>query len=133
MLKKYLNRESISYLVFGVLTTAVDYFVYQVLRLLDVHYLFAQGMAWTAAVLFAFVTNKIFVFQSREMRMRTLFLEFVSFVSARIASLLFTLGGLWLFVDRWKVNEWITKLILSAFVIVMNYFFSKRFVFRQKQ
>ncbi len=133
MLKKYLNRESISYLVFGVLTTAVDYFVYQVLRLLDVHYLFAQGMAWIAAVLFAFVTNKIFVFQSREMRMRTLFLEFVSFVSARIASLLFTLGGLWLFVDRWKVNEWITKLILSAFVIVMNYFFSKRFVFRQKQ
>lgn len=133
MLKKYINRETISYLIFGVMTTMVDYVVYIVLtKMLGMEYLTAQNIAWSAAVLFAFVTNKIFVFQSMEFRFLALLKEFVNFVLARLASGIFNFFGLKFLVEIQKMNDLAAKVLLSVMVIVMNYFFSKWFIFKKK-
>ena len=62
--KKFVNRETISYLIFGVLTTLVDWISYWYMRQLGIDYRIATAGSWAAAVLFAFVTNKLFVFNS---------------------------------------------------------------------
>ena len=70
--KKLVNRETVSYLIFGVLTTLVDWLVYPILRWLDYSVAVSSAGSWAAAVLFAFVTNKLFVFQSYTFRPRAL-------------------------------------------------------------
>ena len=64
-LKKLINKETFSYLVFGVLTTVVDFLTYIILTHLSVNYMFANVISWIFAVIFAYVTNKIFVFNSK--------------------------------------------------------------------
>lgn len=132
MLVKYWNRETISYLIFGVLTTGVDYLVYHLLRLNHVPLILRQTIAWSAAVIFAFITNKFYVFQSRQMQGVALCREFISFVAARIVSLIFTLVGLWLFADVLGVDDWLIKNMLAVAVIILNYLFSKWFIFKPK-
>ena len=85
LLKKY--RSQLVYLVFGVLTTVVNYIVYFPLdRLLQTAWL-SNSIAWVFAVLFAYVTNKPFVFESHDWSMKTVAPEFAKFVGTRIASL----------------------------------------------
>ncbi|MDE5781065.1 MAG: GtrA family protein, partial [Lachnospiraceae bacterium] len=90
--QKLLNRETISYIIFGILTTAVDFIVYIICsKLLGINYLVANIISWIAAVIFAFVTNKIFVFKSKSYSISTLINEIPAFFSARIFSLIFSL------------------------------------------
>ena len=67
-----MNRETVSYFIFGVLTTAVDWMVYPLMRWLDHSVAWSSVVSWAAAVIFAFVTNKIFVFQSYTFRPKEL-------------------------------------------------------------
>lgn len=129
--KKFVNRETISYLIFGVLTTLVDWLVYPVLRWFGYSVAVSTAGAWAAAVLFAFVTNKLFVFQSYTFRPAALFKEFVSFVSCRMLSGLFTIAAMVFIVDVMGWNEWIGKVAVSAISLVLNYIFSKLFIFRK--
>ena len=121
-----------SYLFFGVLTTAVNYLVYlPCYNLLGLSAVVSNVIAWAVAVLFAYLTNKPFVFRSHDWSMRTVVPEFTKFVGCRVFS-----GGaetliLLLTVDilGWDGNIW--KLIVSVFVVVANYFGSKLLVFRK--
>ena len=90
-------------------------------------------IAWIAAVAFAFVTNKLFVFESKERDKKTLFVQITSFVGSRLFSLLVEEGILALFVSILKYNENIWKLVAAVFVVIMNYFFGKFLVFRKKK
>ena len=98
-LKKLLNRETILYIVFGVATTAVNYvvfhFLYNVLWHQN-HSLTANAAAFVAAVIFAFVVNKLFVFESRSWSPQTLKREIPSFLAARIGSFGIEEAGLFL-------------------------------------
>ena len=124
--------DMVSYLFFGVLTTAVNYLVYLPLyNLLGISAAVSNIIAWVAAVVFAYVTNKPFVFKSHDWSMKTVLPELGKFVGCRAAS-----GGLetvliLLTVDilGWNGNIW--KLIISILVVILNYVSSKLLVFRK--
>lgn len=131
-IKKLLNRETIVYVIFGVLTTAVNYISYWFLRSkLEIPFLIANTIAWIISVLFAFITNKLVVFESKSFNIKLLLFEFVSFVGARILSFLFEEAFLAI-TTHFKINEYLSKAIAGIIVIIINYFLSKFFIFKKK-
>ncbi len=130
--KKLWNRESISYLIFGVLTTLVDWISYWYMRQAGMDYRAATVLSWAAAVLFAFVTNKLFVFQSWSLRPGVVWKEFVPFVICRLATGVFTTVAMIVMVDGVGIKQdFICKVVVSAISLVLNYLFSKLFIFRE--
>lgn len=129
---KFVNRETISYFIFGVLTTAMDWVVYTVMRVSGSDYRLATVASWCAAVAFAFVTNKLFVFRSHIIKPGPLFQEIASFVACRALTGVLTLVAMMVLVDLMGLNDFIGKLITSAVVLVLNYVLSKIFIFREK-
>lgn len=129
--KRFVNRETVSYLIFGVLTTLVDWLVYPVLRWFGHSVALSTAGSWAAAVLFAFVTNKLFVFQSYVFSLRELVREFASFVSCRTFSGLITILAMVVLVDWLGCNEWLGKAAVSALSLVLNYALSKLFIFKK--
>lgn len=127
------NRDVLSYLIFGVLTTMVNYAVYlPVYNLLHLSAAVSNMLSWVVAVAFAYLTNKPFVFQSHDWSCKTVVPELTKFVSCRIASGAMETGILFLTVDllHWNGNVW--KLVTQVLVVVLNYVASKLLVFRKK-
>ena len=148
-LEKVLNWEIVSYLVFGVLTTVVNLVAYWVVNLFagqdyetkvlftvkgfDFRWIyFANAFAWVAAVLFAYITNKLFVFESRSFAAKTVLREISSFFGARILSFLIFEELLFGILAAF-MNSWIAKIILAVFVVAFNYVASKLVIFRKKK
>lgn len=128
--QKIFNREVISYLIFGILTTLVDFAIYFLCyQIMGIHYLTSNVIAWCGAVLFAYITNKIFVFQSKSFRLKLLLDEVLSFIGARIFSLVFSVIMIYAFVFLMGFPAMIAKIISSVFVVIINYVFSKMFIF----
>ena len=122
-----------SYLIFGVLTTVVNYIVYlPLLNILHLSAALSNVIAWAAAVAFAYVTNKPFVFKSYDWSLKTVIPELSKFVSCRIASGAMETAIIFVTVDLlgWNGNIW--KLITSVLVVILNYVFSKLIVFRKR-
>lgn len=136
-------KEILSYLFFGVLTTAVNWLAFSLfvkgLGMTDgIAYNVANVLSWVLAVLFAFVTNKLFVFESKTWKPATALREFFSFVGARLTTgaiewvgvpfltnhglgaPLFGVKGLW------------AKISVSFLVVILNYVFSKFLIFTKK-
>ena len=120
------------YLVFGVLTTVVNYVVYlPVYNILGFPASVSNAIAWAAAVVFAYLTNKPFVFRSHDWSMATVIPELMKFVGCRIASGAMETAILFVTVDllHWNGNIW--KLLTSVLVVILNYFGSKLLVFKK--
>ena len=128
---KLWSRESVTYIIFGVLTTAVDWIAYTILWALGADYRVSTALSWAAAVLFAFVTNKFIVFRSFNIQLKFLWKEFVSFVACRAATGVFTMAGMILMVDVLHWNEFFGKLVVSEVSLVLNYILSKLFIFKK--
>ena len=134
-LKNLLHRhyDILVYLIFGVLTTAVNYIVYlPCYNLLHLSSAVSNVIAWAAAVAFAYVTNKPFVFHSHDWSAKTVVPELTKFIGTRLGS-----GGLetlvlLVFVDILHGNGNVWKLLTSVLVVVLNYIGSKLLVFRKK-
>ena len=128
-------KEIISYLIFGVLTTVVSLGVYYicVYTFLNpenvVQLQIANIISWVAGVAFAYVTNRKFVFESKE---ENKLKEAGKFVTSRITTLLMDMAIMFIGVTLCKFNEKIIKLISQVVVIVMNYLLSKIIVFKKK-
>lgn len=146
LLIKY--KELLLYLIFGVLTTLVNLFVFWVFTKIlgEEMYLVNNAIAWVAGVVFAFVTNKLFVFESKSISPKTVVRELAGFVGARLFSFGVEEGGMWLFVDFFGFGEKnvtafgfavtgqiIAKLLLAVIVVIINYFFSKFIIFRKRK
>ncbi len=131
--RKFVNRESITYIIFGVLTTAVDWVTYAALWRMGTDYRVSTALSWAAAVLFAFVTNKFFVFRSYGMRPGLLWKEFSGFVAARAATGVFTMVAMIVMVDGLRWNEFFGKLVVSAVSLVLNYILSKWLIFKKTE
>lgn len=124
--------DVVVYLVFGVLTTVVNYLVYLPLyNWMGISAAVSNIAAWVVAVAFAFLTNKPFVFQSHDWSRKTVLPELSKFVSCRVASGAMETAIIFLTVDlmQWNGNIW--KLITSVLVVILNYFASKLLVFRK--
>lgn len=137
-IKKILKNEAAAYLFWGIAATAVNWVVYTAASLLTVWPMTVCNLlAWLAAVLFAYVTNRSFVFQSQARGPAALLREFFLFIGARVftglfeiflPSLLFRLGVVWSFLG---IEGFWAKAIVTILIIIMNYILSKLVVFRK--
>ncbi len=131
LLKKY--RDVLLYLIFGALTTLVNIVAYAAFtRLLGMGEMGSNVWAWALSVLFAYVTNKLWVFENRDFRARHLAREFGSFVASRLFSGALDMGIMWLFVTQLACPDLIVKIASNAVVIALNYLFSKLWIFKKK-
>ena len=126
-------KELFLYLVFGGITTfiniAVYYVCYYYLKISNVG---GNIAAWTVAVLFAFVTNKIWVFESKSTDRHTVMRESVLFFGCRLGTGLMDLAIMYLCVDIMKMSGGVMKIIANVLVIILNYVFSKLLIFVKK-
>lgn len=122
----------LSYLFFGGLTTLVNFLIYFPLyNWLHFSGAISNVLAWMVAVVFAYLTNKPFVFKSHDWSRKTLIPEFTKFVACRVGSGLLETVSIFLFVDLllWNGN-WV-KVVVSVLVVVLNYISSRWLVFKK--
>lgn len=126
-------KEILLYLVFGGVTTLVNYGVYVICgHVFHMDVVPANIIAWVLAVIVAYVTNKLWVFESKSWNIRIVGKEFGEFVLARLATLVIETILLWIFVDKLHVNDLIMKIITNVIVVILNYIFSKFIIFKKK-
>ena len=142
MIKNLFNKykEIISYLFFGVMTTLVNFVSFWAFNKIlgESLYLISNVIAWVISVVFAYVTNKLWVFESKSWKFRVLLKEVPEFFAARVFSL-------WLFVDKLGFDKFsfllfefkvtgklIAKVLLAVIVVILNYFFSKFIIFAKR-
>ena len=137
LLQKY--REQVMYLFFGGLTTVINWLVYTGIVLLDQKIELANIVAWIAAVLFAYITNRKFVFQSVKSEKKEVIKEFIMFFGSRITTgLVEVLGFPMLYYVGlnqavFSIDGFLAKIVISIVVIVLNYILSKALVFKNKK
>ena len=128
--------EMISYIIFGVFTTAVNVVSYGLLRPV-IHWnaqwdvLTANTIAWILSVAFAFITNKLFVFRSKSCAAKLFWRELSAFVGARLLSLGVDSLGMLLMVNALAWNDWLAKIIMNVIVVIINYVLSKMIIFKK--
>ncbi len=128
----FFNKEAFMYLVFGVLTTVVDY----IAALACFHgakfsEITSNNIAWLISVAFAYITNKLFVFESKSFQAKILVKEIVSFLSARIITLIMADIIIW-GASELTIGFLAAKIASSVVVIAANYVFSKLIIFHRK-
>ncbi len=125
------KKEIILYLIFGILTTLVNIVVYTVCNdLLQIQYLISNAIACIFSVLFAYITNRKYVFESKNSSMMN---ELVKFIGARLSTGIMDMILMWLFVDILCFNSMMSKIVVNVIVIVLNYVLSKIFVFHKEE
>ena len=137
LLKKY--KSIILYIIFGGMTTVVDWSISFLL-----YYLWgdaieatpillhaANVIAWVAAVAFAYVTNRIWVFESKRHGFLPILAEITAFAGGRVLTLLLQEAIMGVFCTWLGFNEYIFKVIAAVLVVILNYFISKLLVFRK--
>lgn len=126
-------KEPILYALFGVGTTVVNWGSFALLtKAFGVNYLVATAVAWFLAVIFAYVTNRIWVFESKNTGFKAIVKEMLSFFGFRLLSGAMDVGLMFVGVDLLGIDELAMKLISNVFVVIINYVFSKLFIFRTK-
>ena len=137
MIKKiYLKyKEIINYLIFGILTTIVSLLTYYllVLTILDpskpIQLQIANIISWITCVTFAYITNKLYVFNKTN---KKLIKEIIEFYSSRLLTLFLDMLLMYLLVSILSFNDKIIKLIIQILIIIINYLLSKLIVFKKK-
>ncbi len=128
-------EEIINYLIVGVLTTVVSLVVYYLCTATflnpenNIQLQIANIISWILSVIFAYITNRVFVFKSKE---KDIIKEASSFVGSRILSLLLDMFIMFIIVSVFHLNDKIGKLVSQVIVIIANYILSKLFVFKKK-
>ena len=133
MLRQAFTKEKILYVVFGIFTTAVDYITYILCTVVfNIYYLIATSVAWFFAMLFAFATNKKWVFVSNNWSCKVIKRELALFASARILSGALGVFLMYAFVDGLGVNDKLMKLMVGVIIVIINYLASKLYIFHNK-
>ena len=131
IIMKFKSREVISYIVVGVCTTAVNFIVFTVFcKILKVDVTISNIISVITSILFAYVTNKIFVFKSHCKNIKELIEECMKFISARLLTMVIEVGGVYLLVNILGQEELLGKLETQFIVLVGNYLISKFIVFK---
>lgn len=122
------DRELVLYVVFGAFTFFVNIAVYFLFEdVLGVNYLISNIIAWFFSVLFAYITNRIWVFESKS---PDILKEMALFFGGRIFSGVVDTALMYLFIDVMMIGDTISKIVVQIIVIVLNYIFSKLIVFK---
>ena len=158
IIDKLFTKEIITYIFFGVLTTVVNLITFFVFKRIFISigwdgifnsfipegsalqkifvggtdYLDANFIAWVVGVIFAFVTNKLWVFDSKSWAPSVAGKEFTGFMGARLFSFVIETVAMFILVTLLSVNDFISKIIVGVIVIILNYIFSKLLIFKKK-
>lgn len=126
-------KEIIKYIIFGGFTTIINIITYLILtKIIKLDLLISNVLAWFISVLFAYITNRIFVFNSQNKKVKSILIEISTFYVARIASLVCCDILLFnIMIKVLHINDITTKLILQIIVILMNYILSKFIIFKK--
>jgi len=125
-------KEIIMYLIFGVLTTLVNIVVYYITsKICKMDYQVSNIIAWILSVSFAFITNKVYVFESKNTNKNIVLKEILSFYSLRILSLGIDMLCMFVLISICNINDLISKVIVNVIVIMINYVTSKLFTFKK--
>lgn len=129
------NKEIINYLIFGVLTTIVSFASYFIFaKLCGIDEIISNMLSWVISVAFAFVTNKIWVFESKTNTVGSFFKEMFKFYLSRVLSgVICDICTFSLMVKVLHINDMISKLVIQVMVTILNYLFSKLIVFKSKK
>lgn len=156
---KFFTKEIISYIFFGVLTTAVNLLTFYLFKQLFIsigwegvlnsvipenskilevfsggsEYLDANCIAWVAGVVFAFVTNKLWVFESKSWKPSVAGKEFTGFIGARIFSFVVETLIMFVMVSLLHFSDFIAKVVVGIVVVILNYIFSKLLIFKKNK
>lgn len=126
--KYLLNRQVILYLIFGILTTLVNILTYILfVYLIGINYLFGNILAWFVSVVFAYITNRIWVFESKNGQIIS---EFTFFVGGRLFSGFLDTLLLYMFIDLLSLDDLFSKIVIGIIVVIVNYILSKYIVFK---
>lgn len=127
-------KEFINYLIFGLLTTIVNILSYELFtKIFNLNYLISTIIAWGVSVIFAYVTNKIFVFESKTNAKIEKIKEVISFIGFRILSGIIDIIFMYITVDIFDFNDSLMKIVSNVVIIILNYLFSKLFIFKEKK
>lgn len=126
-------KEGLLYLFFGGCTTLVNIISFAILRKVSIEVYISNIIAWILSVIFAFITNKLIVFESKGKSFSESIKECCSFFFFRIISLLVDMGIMYVLIDLCSVNELGSKILSNIVVIIVNYVFSKLFVFKKRR
>lgn len=141
--QRWINTEIIAYVLCGVLTTLVDWLVFALLsEHLKTDYRVATAFSWLCAVIFAYIVNKLVVFKNYQFQPARLLKEWWSFFAARAVSGVMVMVMMVFFVDvlLWKniylgnltLGVYLAKAIVSVINLVLNYVFSKWWIFKKR-
>ena len=132
LIRGLISYEMISYIFFGLGTSIVDYVVFSAITAVGCDELISNIISTICAIIFAYITNKLWVFKSRTTSFSAIIREFIKFTNARIVTLVMTeiilliskmIGG----------NPYIAKALSMVLTIVLNYIFSKLFIFKKRK
>lgn len=125
------HKEIIRYIIFGAMTTVVNFAVFYFIdTILGISYLIANAISIVVSILFAFFTNKWFVFQTKSENFGEWFREFMLFLSLRMGTSVFDMLSMWLLVQFASMDSNLAKLLTQFIVVALNYVFSKLFIFK---
>lgn len=124
-----IDRELILYVVFGFFTFLVNFITYFIFTGLGINYLIANVLAWFFSVLFAYITNRTWVFESKS---PDILKEMSLFFGGRIFSGVVDTVLMFLFIDVLVIGDFISKTVVQIIVIILNYVFSKLIVFKKE-
>ncbi|MCI8379872.1 MAG: GtrA family protein [Lachnospiraceae bacterium] len=126
-------KEVILYLVFGGLTTLTNIGAYALFaRVFHMNLMAANGLALALSILFAYVTNKLFVFESKTDSWGAVLQEFASFMACRLATAVLDMFLMYITVSVAGLYDLLMKVIVNIIVIVLNFVFSKLIIFKKK-
>lgn len=126
-------RKFLMYIVFGVLTTLVNIFFYALFsRYWFPNLVVSNGLAWVLSVLFAYVTNRMFVFKGAGVTFKVVLKEMTLFLSCRIFSGMLDSGLMIALVNYFKVHDLFAKLIVNTMVVILNYGLSTTLIFKDR-
>lgn len=129
LIKKMYGSSVIRYIFFGGCTTMVNLVSFFLLRKAGMGLNIANIISIILAILFAYVVNSLFVFQDACETLQDHIRPFLKFISARLVTMIVEVGGVWLLVEVLGMNDMAGKFITQFIVLVLNYVFSKFFVF----
>ena len=129
LIKKLYASAVVRYVFFGGCTTLVNLISFYVLRKLRVGLNIANVISIILAILFAYVVNSRFVFQDKCQTLADHIRPFCKFISARLMTMVIEVGGVWLLVAKLGMNDMVGKFATQFIVLILNYVFSKFFVF----
>jgi len=123
------NKTPIMFIIFGVLTTIVNIFAYVFfVEFFEINYLISNIIAWFISIVFAYITNRKWVFESKSKKILN---EFILFLSGRISSGIIDSLLMFISVDIFVFNDLISKIVIGIIVVIFNYIFSKFIVFKK--